>query len=53
MTNMVQLMQEWADYLDRLRTGEEIQAGTQGTATFPHLNIVGDRELKDSAFVIV
>ena len=36
------MMQAWADYLDRLKTGEEIEPGTLGTGTFPHPNVSGD-----------
>ena len=35
------MMQAWADYLDRLRAGEEIEA-THGTGAFRNTNVAGD-----------
>ena len=38
------MMQAWADYLDRLRVGQEIEPGTHGTGAFKHPNVAGDPE---------
>ena len=46
------MMQVWADYLDRLKAGEEIGPGGDGTAAFLVPTALGIGEVANSGFAL-